>query len=87
MNDFIEHQSYIISLTKQETALIEASTSANGNVTFDLPSNLKSQEGVKKTRKDSYSALLLGAYGIKCYLRIVNLPKKQKSTFKPTFIG
>lgn len=84
--DFIDHQTSIIKLTKNQCALIEVSTTANGTQRFDLPANLQKQTGPTKTRKDSYSSLLLANWGLKCYFAILKTPEKKKSTFKPKFL-
>jgi hypothetical protein len=87
MIDFVEHQYDIIEMTKGQCALIQIKTSPQGTQTFDLPDNLKRQSGADKARKDSYSALILGNWGIKIYndMMGVNLNEVQ-STFEPMFI-
>jgi intein/homing endonuclease len=79
---FIEHQGYLISLTKTECAVIEVGTSPQGRQTFDLPSNLKNINTPDKPRKDSYSALLLANWGAKCYWAIMDCQEK-RSAFTP----
>lgn len=83
LNEFIEHQQYLINLTKTECALIEVVTSPQGKQTFDLPRNLKGSSGPDKARKDSYSALLLNNWGIKCYFDFTHLEAKKKDPFIP----
>jgi len=85
--DFVDRQSDLIKLTKTQCSLIEVSTTANGGQTFDLPSNLKKQTGPQKTRKDSYSTLVLANWGLRCFLAILKTPVKKKSSFKPVFIA
>lgn len=80
--DFIEHQSFMIQLTKTECGYIEVSTSPNGKQTFDLPTNLKRLTTPDRPRKDSYSALLLANYGAKCYRDMMGA-KTQKRSFMP----
>lgn len=63
----IEHQTFLIDLTKSECANINITTTAQGTQSFDLPSALRKQTGPEKTRKDNYSALLLANWGRKCY--------------------
>jgi intein/homing endonuclease len=86
MIDFIEHQKDMIDLTKAECALIQVSTSAGGTQSFDLPSNLKRQKGVDRPRKDSYSALVLGNWGMNIYYDMMNVPEETNHGFTPMFI-
>ena len=60
MIDFVEIQKTRIEATKVQCSLIEVRTSPQGNQTFDLPRELKKQQGQTRARKDSYSCLLLG---------------------------
>lgn len=87
MIDFVEHQFDMIQLAKAQCALIQIKTSPQGTQTFDLPDNLRRQTGPDKARKDSYSALVLGNWGIKIYndMMCVNVNAVQ-STFEPIFI-
>ena len=86
MIEFIEHQKDMINLTKAECALIQVSTSSGGTQSFDLPSNLKRQKGVDRPRKDSYSALVLGNWGMSIYYDMMNLPEEHTAGFTPIFI-
>jgi hypothetical protein len=88
MIDFVEHQYDMVNLTKSECALIQITTSAHGTQTFDLPQNLKRQSGPDKARKDSYSALVLGAWMIKLYYDMKNAKDTEVyQDFTPTFIA
>lgn len=87
MVDFLEHQVDMIKLTKKECGLIQVSSSPQGSQVFDLPANLKKQTGSNKTRKDSYSALVLANWGMKVYSDIMAAPVEEvESTFTPMFI-
>lgn len=86
MIEFIEHQKDMIDLTKAECALIQVSTSTGGTQSFDLPSNLKRQKGVDRPRKDSYSALVLGNWGMNIYYDMMDMPEEQNYGFTPMFI-
>ena len=86
MIDFIEHQKDMIDLTKAECALIQVSSSNGGTQSFDLPSNLKRQKGVDRARKDSYSALVLGNWGMNIYYDMMNVPQESNQGFTPMFI-
>lgn len=85
--DFVDHQSDLIKLTKNQCSLIEVSTSATGMQRFDLPPNLQKQTGPNKTRKDSYSALVLANWGLRCFFAMLKTPEKKKSSFRPKFIA
>lgn len=65
--DFMEHQAFLADLTKTQCALIEPKTTANGTMTFDLPTNLKAQSGPNRARRDLYTALLIANWAAKCY--------------------
>jgi hypothetical protein len=65
--DFIEHQSYLIDLVKDETSLIETTTTDSGKITFRLPASIKNDKSTTRARRDSYSSLLLGNWAAKCY--------------------
>jgi len=87
MIDFIEHQSDMIELTKNECALIQITTTAQGTQTFDLPSNLRRQSGPDKARKDSYSALVLANWMAKVHFDSLNVQQEHViETFVPEFI-
>lgn len=67
-NDFADHLHDMIELTKKECILIEVTSNVNGHQQFDLPSNLgRRDKSPHRARRDSYTALLLGAWGMKCY--------------------
>ena len=86
--DFIEHQADMMALTKNECALIQITTTAQGTQTFDLPSNLRRQTGADKARKDSYSALVLANWMTKIYFDSKKQPKSNIiETFEPMFVN
>jgi len=86
--DFIEHQADMMNLTKNECALIQITTTAQGTQTFDLPSNLRRQTGPDKARKDSYSALVLANWMTKIYFDSKKQPKSNIiETFEPMFVN
>lgn len=86
MIDFIEHQKDMIDLTKAECALIQVTTTAQGTQSFDLPQNLKRQNGADKARRDSYSALVLGNWMVQTYFDMMNFQADEvESTFTPFF--
>lgn len=65
--EFIEHQTALVKLVKQECAAIELKITAQGHQSFDLPPKMKKEKGPNKARKDSYTALLLGNWAFKQY--------------------
>lgn len=83
LRDFIEHQPFLIKLTKTECALIEVSTSPQGKQTFDLPRNLKGSNSPDRPRKDSYTVLLLNNWAIKCYFDLMGAEAKKRQAFIP----
>ena len=83
MAEFIDHQQFLIDLTKVECALIEVSSTANGSQTFDLPGNLRKNATPGKSRKDSYTTLLLNNWAIKCYFDIVHAEETKFESFVP----
>lgn len=85
--DFLDHQYDMINYTKNQCALIQVSSSPQGNQTFGLPHNLRRQSGPSKTRKDSYSALVLGNWMIKTYYDFVNVKSDPTAaTFIPIMV-
>jgi hypothetical protein len=88
LSDFIEHQGEMIKLTKEETTFIVVSTSVTGVQQFDLPPELKREKTKPdRARKDSYSTLLLGAWGAKCYYALLKLKPVASTGFKMRFIA
>lgn len=83
--DFIDHQGEMMNLVKSETALIEVKATDNGNLTFTLPQAVKRNTSPTRARRDSYTALLLGSWGLKCYFDMMEAPKEE-NTFIPQFI-
>jgi hypothetical protein len=65
---FIEWQDRLLDLTRKECAMIQVKSTELGTLTFGLPQSAKRTSGPTKERKDSYSALLLCNWAIKCYL-------------------
>lgn len=82
--DFVENLSDNIKMIKTQCALIEVSSTPQGSQTFDLPLNLKRQRGANKARRDSYSALVLGNWGLQVYKDMMAAPKEDDyGTFEP----
>lgn len=56
---FIDHQDFLVDLTRKECAMIQVKQTTLGTQQWDLPQSLKRTSGPLRIRKDSYSALLL----------------------------
>jgi hypothetical protein len=88
MIDFIEHQYDMTTMTKNQCALIQITTSPQGTQTFGLPMELRRQSGPDKARKDSYSALILGSWMVKILYDMQNIKADAiPSTFTPMFVS
>jgi len=83
--DFIDHQAEMINLVKSETALIEVKSTDNGTLTFTLPQSIKRDTSPTRSRRDSYTALLLGCWGLKCYFDMMDEPDEDAG-FIPFFL-
>lgn len=84
--DFVENLKDNIEATKTQCALIEVTSTPQGTQSFDLPLNLKRQRGANKARRDSYTALMLGNWGVSIYRDMNSLPAEQiQTTFTPFF--
>lgn len=84
--DFVENLKDNIEATKTQCALIEVTSTPQGTQSFDLPLNLKRQRGANKARRDSYTALMLGNWGVSIYRDMNNLPAETiQTTFTPFF--
>src|SRR5210317_1022271 len=88
MIDFVEHQRDMMDLIKVQCALVQVTTSPQGTQSFDLPPNLRKQRGADKARKDSYSALVLGNWGMNVYFDMLDDKGSDiTETFTPMFIS
>ncbi len=85
--DFIETQDALVYQTKKQCALVEVKATAKGTQTFDLPLHLRKSTSAHKARKDNYTTLMLGCWGIKCYYDIQDAKKNPVSeSFSPFMI-
>lgn len=85
--DFVENLRDNIEMTKTQCALIEVTSTPQGTQTFDLPPNLKKQRGANKARRDSFTALMLGNWGVSIYRDMLSAPvEEEQSTFVPFLI-
>tara|TARA_Y100000593_G_scaffold95089_1_gene199458 strand:+ start:6510 stop:8333 length:1824 start_codon:yes stop_codon:yes gene_type:complete len=86
--DLIEEQDNLIYQVKKQCALIEVKSTAKGVQTFDLPQHLKRNTSTNRARRDNYTALMLGNWGVKCYYDLMDLPESDYSeTFTPVMIN
>jgi hypothetical protein len=81
--DFIQEQANLINLVKKECSLINPTMTSVGNISFDLPAGMKRSKDPRRTRKDSYSALLMANWGLKLYLMSQELPKEEQEEDLP----
>lgn len=73
ISDFINHQDFLVDLTKKECAMIRPKVSDLGTISYTLPQNLKRTTGANRVRKDSYSALLVANWAVKTYVEMTQL--------------
>jgi hypothetical protein len=85
MIEFLDHQNYMIELTKTESANVEIKTTPQGTQTFQLPQHMQRQTGPNRPRKDNYSTLVLGNWMNKIYheAMVAEEEVKPAGTFTP----
>ncbi len=82
--DLIEHQEFLITLTKRQIASIEPETSTTGaSIRFVLPKELRNQKGRNRARRDLYTAVLMGNWGIKKFRAMQSVPKEVEEDWIP----
>ena len=64
---FIDNQDTQLDITRNECSMIQVQQTALGTQSFDLPQNVRRTTGPNRVRKDSYSALLLANWCLKCF--------------------
>ena len=86
--DLIEEQDTLIYQVKKQCALVEVKATAKGVQTFDLPQHLKRNTSASRARKDNYTALMLGNWGVKSYYDLMDIGENEfSSTFTPLMIN
>lgn len=86
MIQFIDSQDVLIRQTRYQCASIEVKSTVKGTQTFDLPQMMRRDTGEKRARRDSYTALMLAAWAMKCYYDMKSLPVENVTeTFTPFF--
>lgn len=86
MGFFIDNQEVLIKQTKYQAASIEVKTTARGVQSFDLPQIMKRDSSQDRMRRDSYTALMLGTWGMKCYRDIMETSVQSFESFEPVLI-
>jgi hypothetical protein len=81
--DFVQYQDVTMDLVKKECSFVAPTMSSLGNISFDLPQNLRRSKDPKRNRKDSYSALLMNVWGCKIYQAAMELPEAESETDMP----
>lgn len=76
IEDFVAVQDFIMMDSKDQCAAIEVTTTTRGHQSFDLPSSARKSTSKNKTRKDNYSAILLGNWGLKAFFELKNQPEE-----------
>jgi hypothetical protein len=86
-SEFIDTQEILIKQQKYECASIEVKTTAKGTQSFDLPQIMKRDTSASRMRRDSYTALMLATWALKCYGDIIRQPKDDTAaTFSPVLL-
>jgi hypothetical protein len=83
---FIDRQEVLIKQTKYQCAAIEVKTSIRGTQSFDLPDIMKRDNTPSRMRRDSYTALMLACWCMKCYHDICQAPEQSYETFTPILV-
>lgn len=86
ISDFIDKQEILLKQTKYQCASIEVKTTAKGTQSFDLPQIMKRDSSTTRMRRDSYTALMLACWCMKCYHDIKQAPQQEDPTFTPFFV-
>jgi hypothetical protein len=73
--------------TKYQCASIEVKSTAKGTQSFDLPQIMKRDNSSSRMRRDSYTALMLACWGLKCYHDITRVQEEEsQSSFEPILL-
>jgi len=85
--DFIEHQEFLMTLTRRQIASIEPRVNASGNsVQFVLPKELQNQKGRNRARRDLYTAVLMGNWIVKKFIAMEKLKPDDPEDWMPMMI-
>lgn len=87
LGDLIDEQEILMRQTKYQCASIEVKSTAKGTQSFDLPQIMKRDTSASRMRRDSYTALMLACWGLKCYKDITKIAEEsQSASFEPILI-
>ena len=86
IGDLIDTQEVLIKQVRYESAAIEVKTTAKGTQSFDLPQAFRRNTSSSRTRKDSYTALMLGCWAMKQWVDIWDVPVDNNNTFEPMLL-
>ena len=87
LGDFIDEQEVLMRQTKYQCASIEVKSTAKGTQSFDLPQIMKRDNSSSRMRRDSYTALMLACWGLKCYHDITRVQEEEsQSSFEPILL-
>ena len=81
--DFIEHQQFLINLTKRQIGSIEPKTTDGGTMQFNLPQSLKKQDGPNRARRDLYTVVLMCNWIVKIWDDIQSAPTEMEENWEP----
>lgn len=83
----IDEQEALQKQARYQCASIEVKASPKGTLSFDLPQIIKRDTSATRMRRDSYTSLLLGCWGVKCYNDLKKVPQEQFESFTPFFVN
>lgn len=87
MDAFIDEQERLIKQTRQQCSAIEVKSTIKGTQSFDLPQVMRRTTGADRSRKDSYTALMLAAWALKVYYDLNHIQVQEaQETFTPMMI-
>jgi len=88
MIELVDIQDNMVEQTIKQCSSIVVRSTPQGSQTFDLPQNLKRDTSVNRVRKDNYSTLMLGCWGLKIYNEMMEFKGevRRKEAFIPILI-
>lgn len=88
MIELVDIQDNMVEQTIKQCSSIVVRSTPQGSQTFDLPQNLKRDTSVNRVRKDNYSTLMLGCWGLKVYNEMMEFKGdvRRKEAFMPILI-
>ncbi len=87
IGELVDEQDLLLLQVKKELALIQLTTTTRGTYSFDIPAFLKKDKSPHRARRDSYTALMLGTWGAKCYFDLISAPAESSiASFEPFIV-